>query len=124
MSKKRIKVGEAMTDDDLLNLMGEVEHSSMKDTLAKIGDAIDNDGITGRIDALIDLLHVASCVSGNLSNESHSFHLDYLDSARTSLDVQEDKKTARLYKKDAEVFAQAAHDLQKLRSKLAKKLDR
>lgn len=81
-------------------------------------------GTPARIDALIDLLDVASDLAGNLSNESHSFHLDYLDSARTSLDQMEDKKTARLYKKDAEVLANAEHDLKKLRSKLAKKLDR
>lgn len=81
-------------------------------------------GTPARIDALIDLLDVASDLAGNLSNESHSFHLDYLDSARTSLDQMEDKKTARLYKKDAEVLANAGHDLKKLRSRLAKKLDR
>ena len=99
-------------------------HETYKDTLAKIGDTIDNDGITGRIDALIDLLHVASCLSGKLSDESHSFHLDYVDSARTSLDQFEDKKTARQYKKDADVLAKAAHDLSKLRVKLVIKLDR
>lgn len=81
-------------------------------------------GTPARIDALIDLLHVASDLAGEVSNESHSFHLDYVDSARTSLDQFEDKKTARQYKKDADVLAKAAHDLSKLRSKLAKKLDR
>lgn len=95
-----------------------------KNTLAKIGDAIDNDGMVRRIDGLIDLLHVALCLSGNLSNEFHSLHLDYLNSARSSLDQMEDKKWSRQYAKDAEIFAKAADDLQKLRSKLAKKLDR
>ena len=126
MSKKKIKVGEMMTDDDLLNLMGPIEEESTshKDILAKIGDAIDNDGEGGRIDALIDLLHVASCISGKLSDESHYSHLEYLKSARTSSKNMEDRKWASQYKKDAEVLAQAAHDLQKLRGKLANKIDR
>ena len=97
---------------------------SYKETLSKIGDCIDNDGLPDRIDALIDLVHVASYLAGSLSNESHSFSLDYLDSARTSLDQFEDKKTARVYAKDAEFLGKLEEDLKKIRSKIIKKLDR
>lgn len=97
---------------------------SYKKTLSGIGDNIDNDGITGRIDALIDLVHVASYLAEALSNESHSFSLDYIDSARTSLDQFEDKKTARTYAKDADLLLKTAQQLKKLRSKLVVKLDR
>lgn len=79
-------------------------------------------GAPARIDALIDLLHVASDLAGDLSNESHSFHLDYVDSARTSLDRFEDKKWAKQYAKDAETFCQLSHDLAKLRNRYVKKL--
>lgn len=97
---------------------------TFKDTLAKIGDDIDNDGITGRIDALIDLLHVASFLARTLSDEHYSFSMDYLDSARTSLDQFQDKKTARQYAKDSDLLSKTESDLIKLRSKIAKKLDR
>ena len=96
-----------MTLQQLMIRLIDAQHSSMPD----------------RTDALLDLLHVAEDLAGELSNLSHSFKEDYEDAARTSMDCMEDKKTARRYKKDAEIFCQAAHDLNKLRNKVRRKLD-
>jgi hypothetical protein len=75
-----------------------------------------------RIDSLINVLHVAQELSGELSNLSHSFKEDYEDLARTSPKNMDDKKWAKQYAKDAETFCQLSHDLVKLRKKYVKKL--
>jgi hypothetical protein len=79
-------------------------------------------GTPARIDALLDLMLVAKDLAIEVSNESHQSSLDYEKSARTSQDVMEDKRYARLYAKDALAFAQAADDLQKVYRKLHKKI--
>jgi hypothetical protein len=75
-----------------------------------------------RIDTMVNVLHVAEELAGELSNLSHSFKEDYEDLARTSPKSMEDKKWAKQYAKDAETFCQLAHDLAKLRTKYVKKL--
>ena len=79
-------------------------------------------GTPARIDALLDLILVAKDLAIEVSNDSHQSSLDYEKSARTSQDVMEDKKYARLYAKDALALAQAADDLQKVYRKLYKKI--
>lgn len=79
-----------------------------------------------RVDTLINVLHVAEELAGELSNLSHSFQQDYEDSARNNNDKtnkSEDKATARRYKKDAEIFCKLAHDLGRLRNKTVRKLE-
>jgi hypothetical protein len=90
-----------------------------------IRDTIDQQegGTPARIDALLDLMVVVKDLAGDLSNENHQFSLDYKESARTSQDVMEDKKYARLYAKDALAFVQAADGIHKVYSKLYKKIN-
>ena len=80
-------------------------------------------GTPARTDALLDLMVVVKDLAGDLSNESHASSLDYEKSARTSQDVMEDKKYARLYAKDALAFVQAADGIHKVYSKLYKKIN-
>jgi hypothetical protein len=80
-------------------------------------------GTPARIDALLDLMVVVKDLAGDLSNESHASSLDYEKSARTSQDVMEDKKYARLYAKDALAFVQAADGINKVYRKLYKKIN-